>query len=785
MALFSQMVTKNHKHFLFLTLSIYILTISCNPSRHLPDKNYLLTKQKIILDHKYKKQISSSDLEKYYHQVPNKRFFGVIPFKASVYNSLSKKKSTRFRTFLLKSFAEKPVVLDNNLTIQTVSDMKIFLAKSGFFNAEVKSDYKYHKKKAKTYFSVFPGEPYMVNLFTYNIPDQDINSLIRDDQENALVKQGMIYNAYTLDSERDRITMMLKENGYFEFSKEYIYYEVDSTRGKNQVNISVHLKNMTVKDSAGTESRQVPHKKYSINNVFVYPDYNNIDDPVTSDYDTLLVPYSKHDSATVTYLYHKAFHIRPAVINRTILTSPGKMYRQSDFEITQRRIKDLGIFSYYNISFTKPPNDQLDMHLRLARASLNFYSVDFQGTNSGGDLGLGGNLSYQANNVFRGGEILKVKVRGAVEAQKLNKAIEDDKLDNLPLFNTYETGAEANLSFPRILFPINQEKFSRLFSNRTNLNVLYSMQNHPEFKRYLTNLSFNYNWFGSSQKKHIFSPFDISMIKIFPTAEFDSILNVQANLRLRNQYKDHLISSMHYTFTFSNQQTNKAKNFIYFMGRVESSGLLLKTLSDLRNNLDEEKEFYTLFNIRFAQFVRFDFDFRHYFFIDRKNSLVTRVNTGVGIPYGNSIVLPYEKGFFGGGANGIRGWQLRSLGPGTYNNDTLRIERIGDVLLQGNFEYRFPINTYLQGALFMDIGNIWLVEENSVFPGGRFDFGTFYREFAVDAGLGFRFDLNFFVLRLDLAKKLRDPSLPGEDKWASAKTNWTNFLWNFGIGYPF
>lgn len=242
---------------------------------------------------------------------------------------------------------------------------------------------------------------------------------------------------------------------------------------------------------------------------------------------------------------------------------------------------------------------------------------------------------------------------------------------------------------------------------------------------------------------------------------------------------------MKYSYIYNNQEINKLKNFIYFRGNIETSGNILNAIDQFVKAPKNEEGYYTLFNIRYAQYIRLDVDLRYYVLLSENRRVAIRGIFGIGVPYGNSEDLPFEKGFYGGGANGMRGWRFRSLGPGTYVNDDTDFDRMGDLKLEGNIEYRFPIYKFFKSAIFIDAGNIWLLNTDDSFPGGKFEFDDFIEEIAMDAGIGLRFDFGFFVFRIDGALPIRNPALPAGERWTFNRIELERINWNIGIGYPF
>jgi len=453
---------------------------------------------------------------------------------------------------------------------------------------------------------------------------------------------------------------------------------------------------------------------------------------------------------------------------------------------TYRGLGNFRIFSTTTIDFTdfvRQDTNFLDVRIELQRNKVHAYDLEVEGTNSAGDLGLRGSLVYSNKNLFRGAELFRFSIKGGVEAQRVVPLAGEDQTTTAALFNTNELGVNANLVVPRFLSPVKFRNFVLEYQPKTSFNLGYSSQHRANYDRQIVQTNFGYDWMTSNTIQHIFTPVNLNSVKVNPSAAFQEILDQETNQRIKDQYSNHLILGLKYSFVFNNQNINKIKNFSYFRANFESSGNLL-SLFNHTPLISSDGDHRELLGIRYAQFARFDFDFRQYFLLSKNNQLVLRAIIGFGLPYGNSIDIPFERSFYGGGANGMRGWVFRELGPGGFNGEG-NVERIGDIQLETSFEYRFPISGFLKGAIFTDIGNIWTINENTYLPDGAFDFHDFYKQLAVDAGFGFRFDFSFFIFRLDAALPLRNPAKEPGARWVVGQSQIKDIIWNFGIGYPF
>jgi len=665
------------------------------------------------------------------------------------------------------------------------------LSNLGYFNAEINNESEVKNNKLHLTYNVYPGRPYIINSIKHRTKDSLIANTLEFIKTESLIKSGDIYNAYTLDDERERITAFLKDFGYFNFSKEYIYYEVDSSLSSHMMNVVMVVKNPQNRSSQSQDSlTEENHKQYSIGNVYINPDYDlQNTDKVQKDTTKIAHTntYYSDTSHAYYFLHNNEMRIKTSPVIRSVLIRPDKFFALSDVQKTYRRLSKMRVFKYSNIHFEEnptSPDNILDAHIDLARSKVQSYTIEAEGTNSSGKPGLGANLVYENKNIFRGAEIFQVRLTGALEGQKFNNELEGEEGSGLKFLNTLETGGELRLSIPKFIVPFRKENYSKTFQPTTTILTGLNYMQRPIYRRYISNASFGYNWAPNPTSNHLFFPIDLSSIKIFPTDEFQAKLDTINIARLKNQYTNHLIMALKYSFIFNNQDLKKLKNFVYLRANFESSGNVLKLYNTIINTDKGSDDYFKLFGIRYAQYIRTDLDFRHYNVISKEHRFVFRTVFGIGIPYGNSIALPFEKGFFAGGANGMRGWELRRLGPGSYSG-TEDFERIGDLQLEANVEYRFPIYSFFKGALFVDAGNVWLLNESTVFPSGEFKFNRFINEIAVDAGIGFRFDFDFFIFRIDVALPIHDPAQPEGDRWVINKSGFRDLGWNFGIGYPF
>ena len=753
--------------------------VSCSIRKHIPEGEMIL-KNNIVEIHSKDVEFSKSDISSCIAQASNPKFLGFMPLTWVYYKT--ENKDSKFIKWINKTMGEKPVYFNNDLKETSVAQISKYLNDVGYFNSAISTEIKNKRGISKVYYGIYPARPYIIDSVSYKITDSVIYNYVKEIEETLPIKKGEIYNAFNFDDERDQITEHLKNNGYFYFTKDYIFMEVDTNFNDKKANVNIRIDNVIDPET----QKYVNHKQYTINNIYIYPKgvlQNNVNGDTTQ----YTFEINKHlGNETFHFIYNENPKIRFKTFDNIIQLHTGSLYNSHQVTQTYKALNNLKIYNHNNIDFEPVESDNdsinlLNCNIILNRAKVNYYSLQLEGTNSSGDLGILGSFTYRNKNIFRGAEIFNISLRAGTQAQSV---LVDDE-GNTSLFNTKEFGIDASIFFPKFLSPIKLKNFAKEYQPRTTLTVGYNLQARPIYTRQITLLTFGYNWMKNKYEQHIFTPITLNSVKVDPTPSFQEILEKETNQRIKNQYTSHLIFGFDYTYIFNNQNVRFIKDFFYFKANLQSSGNLLSAFNNT-SAIKTVDNYHEILGIRYAQYVRFAFDFRYFKYVKGENQIATRLMVGAGIPYGNSTDMPFEKSFYAGGSNGMRGWQFRELGPGTFNNpDNLNSERIGDIQLEFNLEYRFPIYSFIKGAVFTDIGNIWTMRENETFKGGQFKFNTFYKQLAADAGIGIRLDFSFFLFRLDAAAPMVNPAYPEGERWRISKLRFSDFILNFGIGYPF
>ena len=759
-----------------LALFIIVFLFACNPTKHLKPNELFLQKTSIKID---SRKIDKDELSNYVKQKHNKKILGVFRFHLGIYNITNKKND-----FVKKNIGEAPVVYDSLLTQRSANQLSLYLNSKGYFENKVEYKVMYvSEKKVKVKYLVETGEPYLVNSIKYEIEDTALTSLVILKHYKSNIKIEKPLDLEALDKERERIRDVIRNKGYFSFTKEYVEFLVDTTNTNRRVDVTVKVLNKKVTDKNDTtDIEKVRHKQYIINDINVYLSKDFLNKNV-SNFDT--VSYKK-----ITIGHEDELIYRPKMINHAINIKPDEDYSLDDQQLTYKYLSELGLYRTVNIQFNNAESSEndkkeLDVNIYLTPFKIKSLSFEVTGTNSGGNLGTKGGIVFVNKNLFRGGEKLTVRLNGGLEAQQLiNQSAEQVEFFGLP-FNTLEFGPEVNLEFPRFIIPfVNTDNFAKSLNPKTSLNYLLNYQNRPEYKRNLTQFTFGYFWNQSQFIKHYLNPISISLIKIDLNGEFKDRIEEENNPFIVNSFTDHFINSSNYTFIYSNHTFNKVRDFQFFKFNLEAAGNAHTLYDRMMGTERNENGSFEIFNIQYAQYVKVDFDYRYYNQSSSGN-LVSRIALGIGRPYGNLTVLPFEKSYFGGGANGIRAWQARTLGPGSLPDSLISsrfVNQIGEIKIEGNVEYRFDITKLFEGAIFVDAGNIWITREDEQRPNAEIKLDRFWQDVAVGTGIGLRLDFGFFLFRFDLAAKLKDPA---SEKPQEFKLQWRTPNLNLGIGYPF
>ena len=723
-----------------------VLLSSCAETKYVPDGSYLLDEVKVTVDGKYR-DINPSTMKSYARQQGNVKWFSLVKLPLGVY-SMSGRDSTKWMNRLLRSMGEPPVLFDSLKAERTVSDLQQMLYNKGYMDSRVELWTRPKGKKMSTIYKLFPGVPYYIGKLDYVIADTEIRDELQlDNPQNWGLKTGRQFSVDELDKERKRITQLLNDKGYYRFHKEFIRYEADTLGGDRKVNLKLLLNNNTTSEGVDTL-----HTKYVIRNV-------------------TFESGDKSDSV---------LHLRPKVLAESTYISEGSYYSGSDLQNTYSHFGRLGAVKYTNIQFRELPDTSLlDCRIQLQTNKPSTLSFQPEGTNTAGDLGAAATLTYQNRNLFRGSENLSVELRGAYEAIK--------GLEGYSNQDFVEYSVETRLKFPRFIMPFIKAETRRRINATSEVSLLYDMQDRPEFHRRLWSAAWRYRWaLPGNRYQYQLDMLDINYVLMpwisntFKTLYLDDVSS--RNAILRYNYQDLFITKVGFGIAYNNGQTAVKTN-------VETAGNLFNLTSELFNATKNPDGQYKVFDIAYAQYVKGDIDITHILQLDYSNQLVFHFGLGVAYPYGNSTLLPFEKRYFSGGANSLRGWSVRGIGPGRYKGRDGRIDFInqtGDMKLDLNAEYRTHLFWKLDGAIFVDAGNIWTLRDYRDQPGGQFTFRDFPSQIAADYGMGFRFNFDYFIVRFDLGMKAINPAFDEDEHYPLWHPHFSrDFAFHFAVGLPF
>ena len=759
---------------------ILLLSASCSSTKYVPDGSFLLDDVKIHTDNK---AVKPSELSLYVRQNPNAKWFSLLKTQLYVYN-WSGKDSTKWVNRLFRRMGDPPVIYSEAETERTSQEMTKAVQNLGYMAASVEPIRSVDKKKLKLIYKVTTGKPYKVRSLRYDIPDAKIEEYLKRDSSSTYLSEGMDFNVNVLDSERQRITNHLLRNGYYKFNKDYISYTADTVRNTQLVDLTLHVSLFKPHESNELQ----PHRQYAINKVNFITDYNVLQSSALS---SVEVSDSLHYKGFPIY-YKDKLYLRPKVLTNNLQITPGTLYNEDDVQRTYSNFGRLQALKYTNIRFFETQQgdtSKLNAYVMLTKSKHKSISFELEGTNSAGDLGAAAAVSFQNRNLFRGSESFMLKLRGAYEAiSGLQSGYDSND-------NYTEWGAEATINFPRFMFPFLSTDFKRKIRATTEFGLQYNYQMRPEFTRIVASAAWSYRWGMQRQRaQHRIDLLDFNYLYMpWIDAEFEEkYLNNEQNYILKYNYDNRFIVRTGYSFTYNSagqalMNNSLLGNSYSIRFNFESAGNLLYLIARATNLQKNDDDEYTLLNIPFAQYVRADLDFAQNIVIDNRNSLAMHLGVGVVVPYGNATIVPFEKRYFAGGANSVRGWSVRDLGPGAFPGDGNFLNQSGDVKLDVSVEYRTRLFWKFRGALFVDAGNIWTLRDYKDQPGGKFDFSKFYKQIAVAYGLGLRLDLDFFVLRFDGGMKAVNPAGVGrKGRFPIANPEFgRDFAFHFAVGYPF
>ena len=792
--------------------ALCILCTACSVVRKLPEGSYLVQKVTIEDDRNVpkKERITASELDRYVWQSPNKRFLGTN-FYVWVYNQSNPDKDNWWNRFKRK-IGEKPVVYDPALTLKSAENLKAYMESHGFFSSRVRYhvDTTSRRKRAIITYRTEQGPPSRYGKINYEFNDKFIEKIILQDTASTLIRPGGIFNSATLDAERERITARLREQGYYNFSVSNILFRADTLTGDNRVKLRMVVRqNLTGYDDRG-RPRTEDNRVYRIDRINVFPDY----DPAAFRTDTALL--SRLD--TIHYrglnvVSEKRPALRPAVLRQAIPLYPGYLYDASQVNRTYSDLMALGYFRSAKISFEERPQgaDSADFvpfpaaspadtaarsSVREGYLTCNIlctptlrqsFKVDLEGSTTSSFYGLKATLGYQNRNIFRGAESFDVSFTAGYEFMKAPDAKKK---------RATEFGITTGLTFPRFLLPWRTGRQRSVVQPRTKVELSVNFQDRPYYRRTLSSAGIAYMWSNNRYSSFSLRPVDINVVNVRdldvsflmvdnPDSEGEELT---PNRYLLESFNTQFIGGLSFGYSYNNQRRNLNGNATNIRFNLETAGNLIDGVEHLFFSPSKsDKPYYTIFGIPYAQYFRTDLSVSRKIMLGGVTALVGHIYGGVAMAYGNSSSVPFDRQFYCGGSNGMRGWTPRTLGQGSVPDPHGSFPvQTGDVKLEANLELRFPVWGIVHGATFFDLGNVWYIRQNpsEYSDDAVFHFDRFYKQLGFNTGLGLRFDIKFAVLRLDWGIQLHNPNNPAGERWIH-NFRWKNTALNFGVGYPF
>lgn len=779
---------------IFGVLCAVLLLSSCSSTKHVPAGEYLLDKVHIVV--KDNEEIETAELYNFLRQQPNHKVLGFAKLSLSTY-SLSGSDTTKWYNRWLRSLGQPPVIYDPDQTEGSRKQLELALVNRGYMDARVETDVdgSEESRKMDVTFSIYAGRPHRVRSVRYNITDPIVDGIVTADSAASELYAGMLLDRNVLDNERGRVASLLRNAGYYDFNREYINYTADTVAGSEWVDLTMNLYSpgsrpgsalrASLSDSLHLSADR--HHRYEVMRVVFV-----VDADLSGRADALADTVEYRGNL---FIYGNDRYLRPAILDEMCMIQSRRPYNARSVERTYEALGRLSIVKFINIEMVPVGAvgdvGMLDAYIYLSRNKKMTASVELEGTNSEGDLGFGVGLGFQHRNLGRGSELLSAKFRTSYESLSGN-------FEGLVNKRYSEYAGEVGLTFPQFKAPFLSRSFKQRILASSELALSFNYQERPEYTRIIWGLGWKYKWqqqrWGYT-RRHTYDLVDINYVRL-PRSTIDFINQIApTNPLLRYSYEDHFIMRMGYTFQTTNKRVPSAGSgtgsfqpvVTNLRTSVETAGNLLYGISKLVKQRKHD-DVYKILGIQYAQYVKGEVDYTFTRNFTPRSSLAMHGGFGIAVPYGNSSMVPFEKRFYGGGANGVRGWGVRTLGPGAYdarNSVTDFINQCGDISLDLSLEYRHKIFWVIEGAVFADAGNIWTIRDYENQPGGVFKFNTFYKQIAAAYGAGIRLDFTYFLLRLDLGLKAVNPA-QNQEHWPIIHPKWSrDATFHFSVGYPF
>ncbi|GAA0539713.1 translocation and assembly module lipoprotein TamL [Chitinophaga japonensis] len=804
-------------HSSFLNYTVLLITLlvlaACSNTKYLQQDQTLYTSASVNVKGEGLAAADKQDLRSSLSskslmlQQPNSKFMGTR-IKVWLYNQkYNEQKSNWFWNLMLAPRnLEAPVLYDSTKTKASIDRMVSYLNNQGYFYATAAYDEKIRHQKASVTYQVNTGKNFLVDQIYYDVQDSAILGLVKNAEPFSLIKKNMPYKQEVLASERERLFRLVKNAGYYKFSRDAIEFELDTLHKalfRNPLNPFEGITNIFSERKAqekptmditvrirNPEDTLASWEPYRIDSIYVYPDFPINGNPNDTSFKTDVQPH--------IVIRSRQDILKPRVLSRSVLLRSGDLYSLQRDNNTINRLYDLGPWQIVTLEYKerKDTSGKLNAYLYMRPKRRQELGANFEvSTSSDYLVGTGVSLNYRHLNLNRAANQLSISLNTGLEMIRNQQ--------NSFVVQAKQFGGRVDLTFPRFItpFPIRTGNRSTI---RTRLSAGFDyLSRIDRFKINNINASFGYEWNESIYKRWIVKPISLNYVGVSLNPDFrDTVVN--PNPYLRRSFEPAFIGGENVTFIFSNNDALHKRHNSYFRANIEESGLWLNGINSIMNWVsNRQSNLESMTGLTISNFIKLEADYRHYWNLNLHSSLATRIYAGVGIPYSKSQVLPYIRQFTAGGPLSIRAWRLRTLGPGSYKDSSaiaqIFPDQTGDMKLEGNIEYRFDLlrmfngTVNLKGATFLDIGNIWMLSRDTLRPGGEFHLNKLYHDLAIGTGAGLRLDFNFFLVRLDWGIPLKVPYFTEQkngwyfSEWDLADKQWRrdNIIWNIAIGYPF
>lgn len=770
-----------------------------------PEGKYLLVKNKLKTTDSgntiFNQVLSKLDDDKalYIKHKPNRNIFVLGRFHLGMYNFFSSKsRPEKNETNKLRKFfrerGEAPVLLDTNEILKSEANLKNYLFSKGYYNCEISHAVKYGKKKAVVTYYIIPNHPYLIEKVNLSADDAEIDELLNSNLDSTLFIKGQPIEVEVITTERNRISNVLRNRGYFEFSKDYLDFELDTNIVKHTVIVNISVANKTD------------------NERFMRKTIRHIDIYFENDSET----YKEEPPVRfkdITFHFN-GFPINPDVIAKNITIKEGDIFKIKELENTYAKLSEFPIFKFIDINYFNTPEDSINGLNAMIILKTNYrqsFTIEpqtimsqlnrIQNINYGNSYGMANSMTWAHRNLFRNAEVFEVNSNTRLETQLYR----DTNTGKLKYFNpAIQQSFSMSLSIPKsslLGFLQNQDIFKgrlknlylkdRIKSIKTNIILSFLFEKNPDYLRRILPLTYQYQ-IQTRTSTWYFNLFEMSFSK--NTLDID-ISNRTDGAFIRRLFTNSLITSTSLSVLYTNKNTTTSKSYFFIRSNIfELSGNIHRGIRKLIDTDHHSDTSYKLLNVNYYNYAKSEIDVRCSTVLSENYSTVLRFNIGAAYPYGNQKVTPFDRLFFIGGANSLRAWRPRTIGPGAYyeSSKNFRIDRAGDLILLSNAELRMDlIDKKIEGAIFLDAGNVWLIRNyNNPDPLKLFKLRSFLSEIGINTGVGFRFDFQFFLFRVDWGMQIHNPEKPIGQTWVIkefAKNNYfTKYsIVNFGIGYPF